>query len=206
LSSFYQVFTKFFTKFLPMAYTEEELKSAAHTIEERGEQVTNESLRKELGGGSYRDTSEFVRQWKAAKSLSVTTNTTNHNSVKIPTEEIHIKGESRFSSVTENDIEEIRDAAQRRAAGKLVARNIVEQTLLNNPEFLDPELLQQVRQSEEALKGSWRSGTSTYSSKNLVSLVMQSFSSNGSTTRLSELESDVEQEENDSLKESVPAS
>ncbi|GAX45789.1 hypothetical protein NIES4075_68100 [Tolypothrix sp. NIES-4075] len=117
-----------------------------------GEKITRATVR-ERTGGSDRDLSRYIAEWRESKALTVQNQ--DNNAIASPTLQnaegtvssknvVQSAQESGYSNTPNDDIAQIARRAAERAAALIVGENAVVAHLLENPDQLPADLKQQI--------------------------------------------------------------
>lgn len=106
-------------------------------IENSGGKITRALVREETGG-SDRDLSRYINEWKESKGLTV------RQESKIETSTNRDTQQSGYSGTPNSDLEAIARRGAERAAALLIGEDAVMYHLLENPDKLPEDLRQQV--------------------------------------------------------------
>jgi Plasmid replication region DNA-binding N-term len=111
-----------------------------------GDKITRESVRIRTGG-SDRDLSRYIKEWRESKALTVQNpegSTISNGTISSKNLVQQNTQESTYSNTPNEDISQIARRAAERAAALIVGENAVVAHLLENPDQLPEDLKQQV--------------------------------------------------------------
>jgi Plasmid replication region DNA-binding N-term len=116
---------------------------ACDNMQAENKKITRESVRK-ITGGSDRDLSQFIKEWKESKALTVQNQSSTIDNV--PTENPDIpQGDSSYLDESADDFSKVARRGAERAAAILAGEEAVIAHLLQNPHLLPEDLKQQVQ-------------------------------------------------------------
>ena len=122
---------------------------ACDNMQSAGEKITRTSVR-ERTGGSDRDLSKYIAEWRESKALTVQNSESEvseaiANGTNSSKNVVHQNSqEAGYSNTPKSDINQIARRAAERAAALMVGENAVVAHLLENPDQLPEDLRQQV--------------------------------------------------------------
>jgi len=120
---------------------------ACDSIEQTGEEITLEQVREQTGG-SDRNLSRYINEWKAAKETAITVAGSSEISpqeqelVAINDESVpdSVPSAQIYSTTPQDDLEKVARRGAERAAAILVGEDAVAAYLLENPDQLPADL------------------------------------------------------------------
>ncbi|MBC1237582.1 DNA-binding protein [Nostoc sp. 2RC] len=123
----------------------EKVFSICDIMQDSGEKITRASVR-ERTGGSDRDLSKFINEWRESKALVVQSDTESSldsgtNSSNNDVDELNT---GAYSTTPTDDLARIARRGAERAAALMVGEDAVVAHLLENPDQLPEDLRQQV--------------------------------------------------------------
>ena len=124
---------------------------ACDSMERTGEEITLEHVREQTGG-SDRNLSRYINEWKAAKETAITVAGSSEISpqeqelVAISDESLpdSLPSSQIYSTTPQDDLDKVARRAAERAAAIIIAEDTVAAYLLENPDQLPADLREKV--------------------------------------------------------------
>lgn len=114
-------------------------------MQSQGEKITRAAVR-ERTGGSDRDLSKYINEWRDSKALVVQG---EEGIAQTPDEEISPTPAST-TTISHADIQQIKNNAAQRVKALRIAEIQVARAYQENPDLLPPEILEEIDQAEMA--------------------------------------------------------
>lgn len=124
----------------------EKVFSNCDNMQSEGIKITRATVR-ERTGGSDRDLSKYIAEWRQSKALTVQNNTENlvETGTKFSEDEVQeFASGSEYSNTPNDDLAQIARRGAERAAALMIGEDAVVAHLLENPDQLPSDLRQQV--------------------------------------------------------------